>query len=343
MKILVTGGLGAIGSRLVPELRGRGHEVWFCDLMHHHDPQYTRCDVAEYRHLERVFDQQRFDLVYHLAAEFGRWNGEDFYETLWRSNVIGTKNVVRLQEKHRFRHVFFSTSEVYGDWGGVMREEVMDHHEVRQLNDYAMTKWVGEMQVLNSAQMTGTESVRVRLFNVYGPGEEYSPYRSVVCLFCYRALQGLPYTVYLNHHRSCVYVSDAVFSLANLADNFVPGEVYNIGSTECHDIKTMSDLVLSALGKDDRLVTYKPSEPFTTRDKKIDITRAERDLRHHPQVSLASGLARTLEWMRQYYGLDTERTAPRAPAPRQNSRSASCLRQLARHHENHHPGTAFPS
>jgi len=350
MKILVTGGLGAVGRWLVPELRRRGHEVWMCDLAHHHDSQYTRCDVSEYRQLERVFERQRFDLVYHLAAEFGRWNGEDFYETLWRSNVIGTKNLIRLQEKHRFRQVFFSTSEVYGDWNGVMREEVMDHHEVRQLNDYAMTKWVGEMQVLNSAQMTGTESVRVRLFNVYGPGEEYSAYRSVICLFCYRALHGLPYTVYLNHHRSCIYVSDAVFTLANLADNFAPGEVYNVGSTEYHDIKTISDLVLSALGKDDRLVTYKTSEPFTTRDKKVDVARAERDLRHRPRVPLSEGLPQTLEWMRQFYGVHPETVAQRhplaslAPEPAR-SKDTSCHvpRHFSKRHENRHPGTALLS
>lgn len=350
MKILVTGGLGAIGSWLVPELRGRGHEVWFCDLAHHHDPQYVRCDVGEYRQLERIFEQQRFDIVYHLAAEFGRWNGEDFYETLWRSNVIGTKNLIRLQEKHRFRHVFFSTSEVYGDWNGVMREEVMDHHEVRQLNDYAMTKWVGEMQVLNSAQMRGTESVRVRLFNVYGPGEEYSTYRSVICRFCYRALHDLPYTVYLNHHRSCIYVCDAVFTLANLADNFVPGEVYNLGSTEYHDIKTVSDLVLNALGKDERLVTYKAAEPFTTRDKKIDVTRAERDLRHCPQVSLAAGLARTLAWMREYYVVGQTRepevmTATTPPAQSQTARGRVCRvpRQIQHRHENRCLSTTFPA
>lgn len=305
MKILVTGALGAIGSWLVPELRERGHEVWLCDLAHHHDPQYLRLDVSEYRQLERVFrthgNARRFDMVYHLAAEYGRWNGEDFYETLWRSNVIGTKNLIRLQEEHRFRQVYFSTSEVYGDWSGVMREDVMDRHEVRQLNDYAMTKWVGEMQVMNSAVMTGTESVRVRLFNVYGPGERYSDYRSMICRFCYRALHGLPYTVYLDHHRSATYVADAVRTLANIADHFVPGEVYNVGSVEYHDIKTVSDLVLGALGQDDHLVTYRRAEPFTTRDKKVDVTKARRDLGHNPQVTLAEGLARTLEWMRRFY------------------------------------------
>jgi dTDP-glucose 4,6-dehydratase len=312
MRIFVTGGLGAVGTFLVEELRGRGHEVWLCDLMHHHDPQYLRSDVSEFRQLERIFDKHNFDYVYHLAAEFGRWNGEDFYETLWRSNAIGTKNLIRLQEKHRFRMVFFSSSEVYGDWDGVMSEDVMDTHEIRQLNDYAMTKWVGEMQVMNSAAMHGTETVRVRLFNVFGPGEKYSNYRSVNCLFCYRALHNIPYTVYLNHHRTSTYVADTVFTLANITDNFVPGEVYNVGSTEYHDIKTVSDFILGYLGKDDSLVTYSQGEPFTTRDKKVDVSKAVRDLKHGPKVSLADGLARTLEWMKKYYKVGTVATKDQA-------------------------------
>ena len=79
MKILVTGGLGTIGRPLVAELRRRGHEVWLLDLSHHHDPQYFRCDIGSFRQLERIFSAQTFDCVYHLAGEFGRWNGEDWH------------------------------------------------------------------------------------------------------------------------------------------------------------------------------------------------------------------------------------------------------------------------
>ena len=304
MKILVTGGLGTVGSFLVDELRSRGHEVWMCDLYHHHDPQFIRCDVSQYRQLERVFGRRPFDYVYHLAAEFGRWNGEDFYENLWSSNAIGTKNMLRMQEKHGFRMIYFSSSEVYGDWEGVMSEDVMDRNEIRQLNDYAITKWVGEMQVMNSARMFGTESVRVRLFNLYGPGERYSDFRSVNCLFCYRALHDMPYTVYLNHHRSSTYITDATYTLSNIVDNFIPGEVYNIGSDEYHDIKTVSDIVLQTLDKDDRLVTYKDAEAFTTRDKRVDPRKAVRDLDHQPKITLSEGLPLTLEWMKQYYGAE---------------------------------------
>lgn len=301
MRIMVTGGLGTVGRVLVAELRERGHDVWLCDLMHHHDPKYVRCDVGSFWQLDRLFERNRYDLVYHLAAEFGRWNGEDYFDTMWRSNTIGTKNMLRLQEQHRFRMVFFSSSEVYGDYEGVMSEEVMDTHEIRQLNDYALSKWVGEMQVINSAAMHGTETVRVRLFNVYGPGEHFSPYRSVICQFAYRALMDEPYTVYLGHHRSSSFVTDAVRTLANIAEAFKPGEVYNIGSDEYHDIKRLSDIILQKLRKDDRRVTYAESEPFTTHDKKIDITKARRDLDHRTTVTLEEGIAKTLDWMKGVY------------------------------------------
>lgn len=303
MRILVTGGLGAVGAYLVRELRGRGYEVWINDLRHHHDPQYLRGDVGEYRQLERVVTHKKFDLVYHLAAEFGRWNGEDFYETMWQSNVIGTKNLLRLQESHGFRQIFFSSSEVYGDYEGVMSEDVMDKHEIKQMNDYAISKWVGEMQVLNSAIMHKTETVRVRLFNTYGPGEPFSPYRSVICQFAYSALHNLPYKVYSGHTRTSTYITDMVRTLGNIAERFKAGEVYNIAGTSYHDIKTVSDLILKAAGKTDKLVTYSDGEPFTTLHKKVDASKAVRDLGHDPKVGLEEGIPATIKWMREFYGV----------------------------------------
>ena len=98
-KVLVTGGQGFIGTNLILELESRAHDVWVCDLGQSSREKYIRCDVSQYRQLERVFEAHDFDYVYHLAAEYGRWNGEDYYENLWQTNVIGTKNVLRLQEQ----------------------------------------------------------------------------------------------------------------------------------------------------------------------------------------------------------------------------------------------------
>lgn len=302
-RILVTGGLGVVGTPLVKELRNRQHDVWVCDLCHNHDPQYIRCDIGEYRQLERIFSEHHFDYVYNLAAEFGRWNGEDYYEKVWKTNAIGTKNVIRMQERHGFRLIHFSSSEVYGDYKQEMFEYIIDKVPIKQMNDYAISKWVNELQIMNSQIMHGTESVRVRLFNTYGPGEYYSPYRSVICLFTYRALHDLPYTVYMGHHRSNTYIDDCVAALATICENFKPGEVYNVASTEYYDIKTISDLILKAAGKDDSLVTYKDYEPQTTLDKKVYNTKAAIDLGLKTSVPLEEGIRRNVEWMRSVYNV----------------------------------------
>ncbi|MBI2850384.1 MAG: NAD(P)-dependent oxidoreductase [Chloroflexi bacterium] len=300
-KILVTGGLGTVGKPLCAELSRRGHEIWISDRGHSWQPNYMRCDVGEFHQVENLLSKERFDFVYHLAAEFGRKNGEDFYETLWRTNAVGAKNMLRMQERLKFRMIFTSSSEIYGDYNGIMSEDVPDKIGIKQLNDYAMTKWVNEMQILNSAEAFGTETVRVRLFNTYGPGEYYSDYRSVICLFVYRALHNLPYTVYTKHKRTSSYVDDTVRTMANIVENFKPGEVYNIAGDELHDMKKVSDIILKYLGKDDRLVTYKDVQEATTLEKKVDIARAVRDLKCKSTISLEEGIRRTIEWQKEVY------------------------------------------
>ena len=303
MKILVTGGLGVVGKPLSDELQRRGHNVWITDRMHSHETNYHRCDVGEFHQIERLLTQEDFDYIYHLAAEFGRRNGEDFYENLWKTNVIGTKHIIRMQERLKFRMIFTSSSEVYGDYRDVMHEDVMDKVAIRHMNDYAMTKWVNEMQILNSADRFGTETVRVRLFNTYGPGEYYSEYRSVICVFIYRALHNLPYTVYTQHQRTSSYIDDTVRTLAHIVDKFKPGEVYNIAGTELHDMKRASDIILNYLSKDDSLVEYKDMQEDTTLLKKVDASKSVRDLGHKSKVSLEEGIPKTIEWQKGVYGL----------------------------------------
>src|SRR5438034_730719 len=191
MRILVTGSRGAVGTHLVEELEGRGHQVWRMDRGHFHEGTFLRGDVGEYRQFESVIERCRPELVYHLAAEFGRRNGEDFYETMWKANAAGTKNLLMLQRRHGFRSVLFSSSEVY-----------------------------------------------------------------------------------LHHRRTSTYVADTCRTLANIADRFVPGRVYNVGGEELHDMKSVNDMILEYLRLDDSHVSYLESEPMTTRDKVVDCSRA---------------------------------------------------------------------
>ncbi|MDA8174094.1 MAG: NAD(P)-dependent oxidoreductase [Nitrospiraceae bacterium] len=302
-KILLTGGKGFIGTNLYTELSRRGHDVYTCDIAHSESGNHIRCDIGSFWQLARIFDEHRFDYVYHMAAEHGRCNGEDYYESLWVTNAIGTKNVLRLQERHGFRLVYFSSAGVYGDYGGLMREDVTEKMPLLQMNDNAIVKRAGEMQVMNSARMFGTESVRVRLANTYGPHEYYSPYRGAIPIFVYRALMDRPYIVYTGHYRIFDYVEDTCRTLGNIVDNFIPGEVYNIGGHEdwLTDIKHVSDLVLSCLGKNDSLVTYKDVEPFVIKTKRMDFSKSRAHLGHAPKIPLEVGIPKYIDWIKQKY------------------------------------------
>lgn len=309
LKILVTGGAGFIGTNLVNELTKRGNEVIALDLYHTERDNYIRADVRNYRQLERVFEKWNFDYVYHLAAEYGRWNGEDYYENLWSTNVIGTKHLIRLQEKLKFRMIFFSSAEVYGDYDGVMSEDVMINNPIKdtyQMNDYAISKWAGELMVKNSATMFGTETVSVRPVNCYGPHEHYTPYRGFIPKFIYHALFNKPYVVYKGHKRIIDFVEDTCSTFANILDNFIPGEAYNVGGKAEWEmsIEEYSELILKAVGRDSSLVTYKESEPFTTKVKHMDFSKAVKDLKHDPQVPPEEGIRRTVEWMKWYYRIN---------------------------------------
>jgi dTDP-glucose 4,6-dehydratase len=301
--ILVTGGRGFIGTNLTRELRSRGHNVWTCDILQGEDPQHFKADVGVYQQMDAIFRQCKFDYVYHLAAEYGRWNGEDHYENLWRTNVIGTKNMLRLQEQHRFCMIFFSSAEVYGDYDQLMSEDVMERVPIKQMNDYAISKWAGELQCLNHAAMFGVEIVRVRPVGCYGPYEYYSRYRGVIPIFVYHSLMGKKFTVYRGHKRIFDYVEDTCRTFANIVDNFVPGEVYNIGGREdwVISIEELADIVLTTTGASLSLAEYKGEEGFTTRVKIVDFAKARRDLKHDPKVDIREGIRRYVAWARQVY------------------------------------------
>jgi dTDP-glucose 4,6-dehydratase len=299
-KILVTGGRGFIGTNLTRELRARGNDVWTCDILQGNDVQHIRADTGEYRQMHSLFEKHSFDYVYHLAAEYGRWNGEDHYENLWRTNVVGTKNMLRLQEQRRFRMIFFSSAEVYGDYDQLMREDLLQEVPIQQMNDYAISKWVGELQCINSATMFGTETVRVRPVGCYGPHEYYSPYRGVIPIFTYHCLRNEPFRVNRGHKRIFDFVEDTCRTFANIVDNFIPGRVYNVGGREEWQIgiEQLAQIVLEETGADPGLAQFEGSELFTTRVKLVDFSRARAELKHDPKVDIRSGIRRYVSWMK---------------------------------------------
>tara|TARA_B100000963_G_C22640075_1_gene679929 strand:- start:2311 stop:3249 length:939 start_codon:yes stop_codon:yes gene_type:complete len=306
-KILITGGGGFIGTNLYNELTSRGNKVIRSDYYNSYKSNYCRCDVSNIRQLEEIFKRYgKFDYVYHLAAEYGRWNGEDFYENLWITNAIGTKNIIRIQEREKFKLIFFSSAEVYGDFEGDMSEKVMIDNpinETYQMNDYAISKWAGELMCQNSIKMFNTETVIVRPVNCYGPHEHYTPYRGFIPKFIFLLLNNQNIVVHKGHKRIIDYVEDTCTTFANITDNFISGEAYNVGGKiEWQmSVEEYAKIILKNLKKPIDLVQFHESENNTTMQKQMNFSKAINDLNHNPLVDPEKGIYLTAKWMKEFY------------------------------------------
>lgn len=296
MRVLVTGSLGTLGRPLVRELRDQGHEVWGCDRLHSGEDYFIRADVSEFRQLKKVFEESCPEVVYHLAAEFGRHNGEGWYEDLWKTGPIGTRNVCELCHAFPSKLLLASSSEIYGECDAdVLSEDLSETQVLWQPNEYALSKWVNEVQVVNFQRRYGLRASRLRFFNAYGPGEAFHAYRSVVALFCHKALTEQPLPVYEGYYRTFMFVDDFIPTLAN-ACRRARQDVYNIGGQDYRSVEELAEIVLDEVGNGS--IERIPEDKHNVRSKRPDIERAKNDLGHDPQTTLEHGVPATVAWMR---------------------------------------------
>jgi len=234
-----------------------------------------------------VFHNNWFDVVYHLAAIYGRHRGEDRYKNLWEVNAIGTKNMIMLQEKIKFKMIYFSSSEALGEGG-------------RLYNDYAMSKYVGEHMVRNSMERKGTETIIIRPSGLYGK-EEYSQYRGLIPTLIYKCLKEEEFTLYKNHKRTWLYIDDAIKAFANAANEEVCIDTYNVTGDEESENWEVFTNIAGCLPQANALVEMKETEPLTVGIKKLDNDTAKSRLGLEQTVNLKQGLVLTINWMKERY------------------------------------------
>jgi dTDP-glucose 4,6-dehydratase len=317
-KVLITGSEGTLGSKLREELIDRGYNVHGLDLQHTDTPNTYRADISEYRQVERVFDKIKPDVCYALAAEFGRNNGQEYHEQLWKHNAIGTQNVIDACTKYGTHLVFASSSEAYGDTaedGKPLEEDILLVQVPNFHNNYALSKWTNEKQIQIAQKNTSLKATILRFFNAYGPGEYYNDYRSVVCLFIYRLLHDCPITVYKDYHRVFMFVNDWSRTVANVVDR-IPSimsisaeqRVFNIGGTEYVTVEEMLNKLQRLIPESKSTISILPKEQANITNKRPDNSRAKVWLDHRCLTNLDQGLPITVNWMRKTYGKDTPRS-----------------------------------
>lgn len=314
MRILITGSEGVLGSVLKEELRNRGHVVFGCDLFHSDDPQYMRADISERRQVTRVFEAFEPQLVYNFAAEFGRKNGQEYYEQLWKTNCLGLRNVIEecVLDSATLAHA--SSSEAYGlaelyNAGEKLDEGLLEVFPPQFHNEYALTKWTNERQITMAARNNGLKAVIFRFFNVYGPPETFSPYRSVVCQLAYKLLANKPIQITKDGYRSHLWIGDwanAVANLANSLDKFLPEygvQAVNIGGDDYTSIEELFNRLMDIVKPENPKVTFIQSEKDNTAVKRSDNTLSKRLLGYETTMNLNEGLKQTVEFLRRAHGL----------------------------------------
>jgi UDP-glucose 4-epimerase len=301
MRFLVTGGAGFLGSALANRLARAGHTVRDLDDLSAGDPArldpavlFTRGDVSDVPKLWTLL--QGVDCVYHLAARVLVPESVLYPREYNAVNVGGTVAVMEAMRDAGVKRVALTSSgAVYGE------QEIQPVHEDLPPNPgspYAVSKLAAEHYVRTIGALWGIETVILRVFNAYGPGQPLPPsHAPVIPQLLKQALGGGSLVVFGDgkQSRDFAYIDDVVEGLAATATaKNVDRQIINIGSGTDVSINALVDKIGRVTGRQVAPLHSGTQSGGVSR-LCADIRRAQRLLNYAPRVDLDTGLRWTLE------------------------------------------------
>jgi UDP-glucuronate decarboxylase len=309
---LVTGGAGFIGSHLCDRLVADGTRVVVLDnlqtgrlsnighLLGADGFEFVQHDVID--DFPAAIATARFTHIYHLACAASPDQYQSDPEHTLLTNVLGTRNALRLAERCGARLLLTSTSEVYGD--PEVHPQAEDYRGSVNCTGpracYDEGKRAAESLAFDF-QRLGRAEVRVaRIFNTYGPRMQADDGR-VVSNLVRQTLSGEEVTIYGEgtQTRCFCYVSDTVEGLLRLMDSDeAAGMPVNLGDPREMTVNHLASVIVAMTGGNNRVV-HLPLPQDDPRRRKPDISRAREMLKWHPTISLEDGLEKTIAWFRE--------------------------------------------
>jgi UDP-glucuronate 4-epimerase len=333
MKILVTGAAGFIGMTTSLRLLARGDKVVGLDNLNDYyevslkenrlkrltcQPgfRFVKLDVADRPGMEKLFAEEKFDKVIHLAAQAGvRYSLQNPHAYV-DSNIVGFVNILEGCRHNGVKHlVYASSSSVYG---GNTRMPFSEHDSVdHPVSLYAATKKANELMAHTYSHLYGLPTTGLRFFTVYGP---WGRPDMALFLFTKAILEGRPIDVfnYGKMQRDFTYVDDIVEGVIRVTDRIaepnpaylsdeadpatsnVPYRVFNIGNHNPVPLMDFIGAIEEALGR----TAEKNLLPL--QDGDVPATYADTALLDEwvgfaPATSVKEGVGRFIAWYRDYY------------------------------------------
>jgi len=304
MRILITGGSGFIGSHLSEKLLNQGHEIvvadnFFTGLKKNIEHLRDSRNFEIIRHDITVPLSVEVDAIYHLACPASPVHYQRFPVQTIKTSVLGSINMLELARRLEIPILLSSTSEVYGDphvtpqtesyWGNV--------NPIGVRACYDEGKRAAETLFFDYHRQYGVNIKVARIFNTYGPRMSPDDGR-VVSNFIVQALQGNDLTIYGDgtQTRSFCYVDDLVLGLEKLmnAPEEVTGPI-NLGNPTERTVRELAETILDLTNSNSRVVNLDlPSDD--PKQRKPDISLAEKKLGWIPNIDIHDGLSQTISY-----------------------------------------------
>jgi UDP-glucose 4-epimerase len=300
-RILVTGGLGFIGSHICDYFIANGHDVSIFDNLSSNvlSEEYyeSRADVfignvSRAPDLEAVFSK-RYDLIFHFAANASVPKSIEDEETNFETNVVGTHNIIRMAGNQASSFVLASTSAVYGESGGTVVDE---DYIKKPTSPYGLSKLIDEDLCFHYGRIKGINVIAFRFFNVYGPRQKHYVMSDFLeKLTKAKGSKSVSMFGTGNEIRDFINIEDIIKAVTlPLKNEKMWGEAYNVGSGVQTKIRDLLELMLAELG-----LTYDIA--FSGKRRRGDVTaiHAKIDkiasLGFRPSVDLRSGIKKYIE------------------------------------------------
>lgn len=303
-KSLVTGGAGFIGSHVTNHLLEQGHSVIVLDDLSggfreniNSNAKFIHGSINDYELLEKIFAEEKFDYVYHLAAYAAEGLSHFIKRFNYNNNVIGSINLINQSVLHKIKcFVFTSSIAVYGKGQVPMREDMVPAPE----DPYGIAKYSVEMDLKATHDMFGLNYIIFRPHNVYGEFQNIGDrYRNVVGIFINQLMQGKALTVFGdgNQTRAFSYISDVAPHIANSVN--VPkayNEIFNIGGDNDYSVSALATEVMNAM---------EMKQPLRHLEARNEVAHAYSDhskmknvfgIKSESYTSLSVGLKKMADW-----------------------------------------------